>query len=199
MVVIFGYLGVVAARAAGRAVDRKLDGGLDAFLDVLGRKFRRNPAADLTRDPRPEAREAIARDIARATRDDGRFGEELGAVIGHLDRLGGRQVINNIAGPYLHHQGRGNIQYIEHAHRTYHPHDVSHAPAFVKVVIAIGMAGLLLGVGVVVVDFMDVPGGFRAVRDPTELPNFGLGLGISLGSFGLLFVAQVIAMLSKHD
>ncbi|OOC01555.1 hypothetical protein [Amycolatopsis azurea] len=196
--VILGYLALAAARAAGRAVDRRFDGGLDALLGRIGRKFHRDSARDLARDPSLNRQKEIAGAVAHQAQQDPQFRRDLSAIISGLDRLGGRNEITNVVGVYARHEGRGNIN-IGDVQNVLSPNDPSRAPPWVKVMIAVGMLGALIGIAIIVIPVINYPGGLSALRDPTRLPNFKTGISIFLGSFGLLFIAQIFTMLKNHD
>lgn len=197
--VILGYLGVAAGRAAGRLVDRKLDRGLDELVSRVRVQLRGDPAADLARDPSPDMERRIAGALERAARNDRQFGRDLADILGRLDRMGGRTVITNVQGVYMHHQGSGDMAYGGNIYKPYHAHpdDLSHAPVWVKALMAAGFLGFLSGIGILVVGAFNIPGGFNDVSQLDDMPSFGTAIGVVSGSFGVLFIANVIAMLTK--
>lgn len=199
--IILGYLGVAAARAAGRLVDRKLDRGLDELVSRVRAQLHRDPAADLAQDPSQEMQQRIARALERAARNDRQFGRDLSTILGRLDRLGGRTVITNVQGVYMHHQGSGDMAYGGNIYKPYHAHpdDLSHAPTWIKALYVIAFLGLLSAVAILAVGALTFPGGFKDFSQLDDMSSFGAGIGVAIGSVFILMIAEVTATLTKRQ
>ncbi|MFS8099381.1 hypothetical protein LFM09_19850 [Lentzea alba] len=193
--VVAGYLGLIAARAAGRFVDRRLDVGLEALLNSVRAKLGRNPASELARQPGPDARQRIAGEIEHAARNDRLFSDDLARIVAQLDRNGGRNVITTVYGPYV--QGGRDAIYAPITNRGYSdPRDPRDAPSWVKAMIVVGFLGLLTGVAILVFGVVGYDG---RVPSPTDLPNFGVSAGLIGGSLVLLVISQLIVMLTRRN
>lgn len=198
--IVAGYLSLAIAKAAGRFVDRRLDRGLDDLAGRIQTKFGPQPATDLARKPGRGAQQHVASAIEAAARRDPQFERDLRQIVGQLDYLGGRNAITtNIQGPYLHHQGRGDIAaYGGNIYKPYvnaYPGDASHSPIWVKALVVIGTLVGFSGFGIIIFGILTVPGGMEGGSD---IPNLGLGMGVFFSGVAILGIGKTIAEVTKH-
>jgi hypothetical protein len=209
--VVAGYLGLVAARAAGRFVDRKLDGGLDALVGRVRAKLGRGPESDLIRDPAdPRVREHVAMAVQRAARGDQRFAADLASILNRLDRLGGRTEIHNVqARLYMEHRGTGDMAGRDiHKYETYFedPSDFSRSPLWVRALVWLGSLTCLAGFALVLVRmfgfFADIQrsAGVTDSGPPTlpDLAEFGLGFGVFFAGLLVLSIAGIVKSTTRR-
>jgi hypothetical protein len=209
--VVAGYLGLVAARAAGRFVDRKLDGGLDALVGRVRAKLGRGPESDLIRDPAdPRVRQHVAMAVERAASGDQRFAADLASILDRLDRLGGRTEIHNVqARLYMEHRGTGDMAGRDiHKYETYFedPSDFSRSPVWVRALVWLGSLTCLTGFAIVLIRmfgfFADIQrsAGLTDATSP-HLPNlaeFGLGFGVFFAGLAVLSIAGIVKSTTRR-
>jgi hypothetical protein len=199
--VVVGYLTVALARGATRLADRAFDGLLDKLVGEIKRRLGSEPEETLMHHPAdPVSRQQIARDLQVAMRMDPSFARELEEVVAELDRLGGRNVINNV-NAQLNVQAigggiavGGDVTYVD----VPDPSDLSGAPVWVKATIALGLLLAVAGLGIF---------GYTLFTDMPDLddPNFGetpegipLAAGVFFAGFVLLGIASIGRAFSRR-
>jgi hypothetical protein len=191
--VVAGYLAVLLGGAAKRFVDGRIDGGLTALYDRVVRRLGGAVVRDLRQNPDDvDAQHRVARAVENIAAVDRRFAGELAAIVDRLDRAGGRQFVNQVQahtniqawGDQAVHGGVINKSWSRSAE---HPSNYSGAPAWVKVITALGAVLLFGGLGLLAVEIVTTLSAARNEIGRFRLPDLtDLKQGAILFACGLL-------------
>jgi hypothetical protein len=186
--VVVGYLTVALARGARHLADRAFDTLLDRLAHTIESRLGSEPAETLKRHPgESESESRVSRDLQVAMRVDDSFAREITRLVSELDRRGGQEIVNSV-------YAQMNVQAFGHGMAagrdlTYvnvpDPSDLSGAPGWVKLFIALGAIFAVTGMFIF---------GYTLFSDMPELndPDFGeTPEGIPL-AFGVFFVGFVL-------
>ncbi|MEV6611646.1 hypothetical protein [Kutzneria sp. NPDC051319] len=189
--VVVAYLVALLGGAARRFMEGRAEAAMNGLYNAVARKFG-GIVSDLRADPKDQqAQQRLARAVENTATVDPRFAEQLTALVDRLDRAGGRQFLNQV-------QAHTNVQnfgsgmavgrdYVSNTWRGAERHEnLSGAPAWVKVVTAIGAVAFAGGFGLLVVKAVIV---MSTMQDEFGRPQFpgiddlapgGIVLGVGL-------------------
>jgi len=95
--VIADYLAVAAARGGQRLVDKTVNGALDRLTAAVANRLGWRPDEYLAPAPADmSARRQVAGAVAEAAQRDPQFAQKLDAIQAQLDRVGARDLINQV-------------------------------------------------------------------------------------------------------
>lgn len=189
--VVVAYLVALLGGAAKRFMEGRAEAAMNGLYNAVARKFG-GIVSDLRADPKDQqAQQRLARAVENTATVDPRFAEQLTALVDRLDRAGGRQFLNQV-------QAHANVQnfgsgmavgrdYVSNTWRGAERHEnLSGAPAWVKVVTAIGAVafaggfGLLVVKAVIVMSTMEDEFGRPQFPGVDDLAPGGIVLGVGL-------------------
>ncbi|WP_143229779.1 hypothetical protein [Actinophytocola xanthii] len=152
---IAGYLALKVSGAAGRLVDRGFDSLLSVLAKRVTQKFGPRPVADLRSDPTDtRIHDKVAAAVEYRARHDSKFGRDIRAIQNDLDRMGGRDVIQQFWNNSVNRVSGGNfiqayrdVGPIKDSFNTFHQStdDFSHAPDWIRTTLWIGVVLMLAG------------------------------------------------------
>ena len=190
--IVVGYLTAYLLRGARALADQAFESLLDRLAQVIERRLGARPLDQLERNPGDQdTQQRVSQTIQGAMQHDPQFSAEVRALAEQLDRMGGRQIINQV-------YAQTNVQaFGERAIaatgpvtitdvKVPDPTDWSDAPGWVKLFAIVGI--ILCVVGFLIF-------GYTLFTDNQSLndPNFGkMPAGVPL-AFGVFFVGFVIA------
>ncbi|GAA3432417.1 hypothetical protein GCM10018954_020200 [Kutzneria kofuensis] len=155
--VVVAYLVALLGGAAKRFMEGRAEAAMTGLYNVVARKFG-GIVGDLRADPAdPNAQRRLARAVENTATVDPHFAEQLAALVDRLDRVGGRQFLNQV-------QAHTNVQNFGGDQAVYggvinkswsrtseHPENYSGAPGWVKVATVLGVLAFLGGFLLIVV------------------------------------------------
>jgi hypothetical protein len=199
--VVVAYLVALLGGAAKRFMEGRAEAAMNGLYNAVARKFG-GIVSDLRADPKDEhAQQRLARAVENTATVDPHFAEQLTALVDRLDRAGGRQFLNQV-------QAHTNVQnfgsgiavgrdYVSNTWRGAERHEnLSGAPAWVKVLTALGSLAALGGFGLIVVNAAIV---LSTQQDEFGRPQFPGLDDIAPGAilFGVGFVLLTVGSLGR--
>jgi hypothetical protein len=181
--IVVGYVTAWLFRGARQLADSAVESLLDRLARLVERRLGHRPIDALEQRPHDaETRNRVGASVAEQARRDPTFARELSQLVAELDRRGARQIINQV-------NAQVNLQAFDHGivvGRDYNvvdvpdPSDLSGAPVWVKLFLALGAAVCVTGLFIFgYTMFTDTPD----LSDPSSFGDVPRGIPLAAGVF----------------